>query len=155
LTLVKGAGVDGFTVVNDAGGTEIETKIGSTSKTISTTYAVGYTPDGVYKTISIATSGSIGGFGVYYGGKQSTSIVNAGTIDGTVRLPVEFGNTGGLYLKGDYSYVTNTASASIMGGEFGVGVAYGGTVVNAGSITGTANFGIDLPQGDSSVINAA
>ena len=50
------------------------------SKSISGTYAAGYTLTGAYSALTIGTAGSIGGFGIVGGATAGYAIVNLGRV---------------------------------------------------------------------------
>src|SRR5579862_9423374 len=112
------------------------------TKTLSASYGPGYGLDGTYQTISVTASGYVGGRGIY--GKPGTlsayTVVNDGTIDGTLY--------GGVNLY-DGGSVTNAASASITARTLGVYiVGAAATVANDGIITGGIRYyGVMLTDG--------
>ena len=106
-----------------------------TTKTISGTYSAGYILHSNYSTVSITSSGSIGGFGL---------IVQAATVDNSGRIHASNGGYG-VYMGG-VGDVVNAAGALIVGGT-GISQASkagyaGGAAVNARAYADVTNGGI-------------
>ncbi len=98
--------------------------------------------------LSNASSGTIGGGGVYMMGYNGAHLVNAGTIAGvsgkTNATVTNAGSIAGVEVN-DSLYLTNSSSGLITGDSYGTALGTGGgDVVNYGSITGRFGLLADL-----------
>lgn len=81
--------------------------------------------------------GGVGGYGVHIGGFDSPgTVTNAGRISGSTAVALKNGGS-----------ITNQASGTIIGTGFGAQLAGGGSITNAGTITGTRFGGVLIQSG--------
>jgi len=106
-----------------------------TTKTLSTYVAAGYTLASQYDTLDITTTGGVGGYGVF--------LNHLATLDNDGRVHASPGHNG-VYASAGATVVNGSAgdtTASIYGYS-GVSIHNAaGTVINFGSITGSARYG--------------
>ena len=112
------------------------------SKYLNGSYPSGYRLSGVYTSVTIGTSGSIGGTGLIGSSPTNYTIVNLGTIAASVAVDagIMLGASGTIVNGGSSdtsAYIGGAAGANNTDQNGGNGVSLaGGNVVNYGTIRG-------------------